>query len=306
MAMLPAGQRSLSSAASHDEADMIARGVLAVPSAGAQHRRIDAPSAPRLRPAADPVLIPDFLALEASAWPFVLEENPTLDPAAEGMWCDDFPMFEELEIASEHVLWSAVVAPPAPVLKPVPTPTLLEGDEDWMSEEFCLPPAAFQLDAWDAELGLGQPVDLSEQLEEGQRVGLIASLTRLSVGGVGIFGMISVSADPPVVNAHVVNTQLLKEDTPRWAIHPMTIEGSPYDFLCLKRKSRMSSSFSDCSTSAPSPGRSRAESPQHLLIEALPSLGAPSGDVSGKLQHLFARGGARAPTARSSGGVAPA
>eukprot|EP00446_Apocalathium_sp_SHHI-4_P047001 CAMPEP_0177384744 /NCGR_PEP_ID=MMETSP0368-20130122/49873_1 /TAXON_ID=447022 ORGANISM="Scrippsiella hangoei-like, Strain SHHI-4" /NCGR_SAMPLE_ID=MMETSP0368 /ASSEMBLY_ACC=CAM_ASM_000363 /LENGTH=164 /DNA_ID=CAMNT_0018849465 /DNA_START=65 /DNA_END=555 /DNA_ORIENTATION=+ len=113
MAMLPAGQCSLSPAASHDEADMIARGVLAVPSAGAQHRRIDAPSAPRLRPAADPVLLPDFLALEASAWPFALEENPTLDPAAEGMWCDDFPMFEELEIAPEHVLWSAVEAPPA-------------------------------------------------------------------------------------------------------------------------------------------------------------------------------------------------
>jgi len=261
MAMVPAGQRSLS-AASRDEAERRARGATAFRGAGDQHRRIDPPTAPRLRPASDPVDLPGFPPLETSVWPFVLEESATLEPAAEGMWCEEFRMFEDrcpsqqpLDVAPEHVLWSAVAVPPAPVLKPLPTPPIIEGEEDWMSEEFCLPPPALLLDAWDDELGLGQPVDLSEQLEEGQRVGLIASLTSLSVGGIGIFDMISVSADPPVVN-----TQPLKEGTPRWAIHPMIVEGSPDDLFFLMRKDRISSSLLDCSTCAPSPGRSRAGS----------------------------------------------
>lgn len=261
MAMVPAGQRSLS-AASHDEAERRARGATAFRAAGEHHRRIDPPSAPRLRSASDPVALPAFPPLETSVWPFVLEENPPLEPAAEGMWCEEFRMFEDrcpsqqpLDVAPEHVLWSALDVPPAPVLKPSPTPPIIEGEEEWMSEKFCLPPAALLFDAWDDELGLGQPVDLSEQLEEGQRVGLIASLTSLSIGGIGTFDMISVSADPPLVN-----TQPLKEDTPRWAIHPMIFEGLPDDLFFLKRKDRISSSLSDCSTCAPSPGRSRAGS----------------------------------------------
>mmetsp|Transcript_99966 Transcript_99966/g.322243 ORF Transcript_99966/g.322243 Transcript_99966/m.322243 type:complete len:122 (+) Transcript_99966:65-430(+) len=94
MAMVPAGQRSLS-AASRGEAERRARGATAFRGAGEQHRRIDPPSAPRLRPASDPVDLPGFPPLETSDWPFVLEESATLEPAAEGMWCEEFRMFED-------------------------------------------------------------------------------------------------------------------------------------------------------------------------------------------------------------------